>query len=215
MDMRSPRGLMAGVLAFALIAPASAAQPQLVVRMDTTAGTIRAVLEAQAAPVTVCNFLRYMRAGHFDGGTFFRTVRSDLAGPNPVPIDVIQMQARAGPEFDGFGPIPLEPTSRTGLGHVAGALSMARWGPDTATSSWSIVVRPSPEMDFGGRRNPDGQGFAVFGRVIGGMDVVRAIHRSPAMDETLRQPVMIRSITAERQSRRRLAAVWSHCPMPG
>jgi peptidyl-prolyl cis-trans isomerase A (cyclophilin A) len=186
-------------------------QPKLVVRIETTAGAIRAVLEAEAAPVTVCNFLRYMRAGDFDGGRFFRTVRSDLPGPNPVPIDVIQMEARQGPEFDGYGPIPLERTSHTGLRHVAGALSMARWGPDTGTSSWSIVVRPSAGMDEGGRRNPDRQGFAVFGRVVGGMGVVRAIHRMPAKDEKLQQPVTIRKIAIERSSARTFRTIWSRC----
>jgi peptidyl-prolyl cis-trans isomerase A (cyclophilin A) len=199
----------------ALALGAASPKPQLAVRIETTAGTIRATLEAEAAPVTVCNFLRYMRAGDFDGGRFFRTVRSDLPGPNPVPIDVIQMEARRGPEFDGYGPIPLERTSHTGLRHVAGALSMARWGPDTATSSWSIVVRPSPGMDQGGRRNPDGQGFAVFGRVVGGMEIVRAIHRLPAKDEKLRQPVTIRRIAIERRSARMLEMVWSRCLRAG
>jgi peptidyl-prolyl cis-trans isomerase A (cyclophilin A) len=128
-----------------------------------------------------------------------------------VPIDVIQMEARQGPEFDGYGPIPLERTSHTGLRHVAGALSMARWGPDTGTSSWSIVVRPSAGMDEGGRRNPDRQGFAVFGRVVGGMGLVRAIHRMPAKDEKLQQPVTIRKIAIERSSARTFRTIWSRC----
>jgi peptidyl-prolyl cis-trans isomerase A (cyclophilin A) len=183
-----------------------------VVRIETSAGTIHATLESKAAPVTVCNFARYMRGGHYDGGRFFRTVRSDLAGPNPVPIDVIQMEAREGPEFDGFGPIPIERTAKTGLRHRAGALSMARWGPDTATSSWSIVVKASPEMDYGGRRNPDGQGFAVFGRVIGGMKVVRAIHAASARNEQLDKPVVIRRISADRRSRGLLEAACPKAP---
>ncbi len=137
---------------------AAAAHERLPIRIETESGVIEAELEAGRAPVTVCNFLRYMRAGDFDGGRFFRTVRSGLKGPNPVPIDVIQMEAREGPEFDRFGPIALERTSQTKLTHKAGALSMARWGPDTATSSWSIVVSDSREMDFGGGRNPDGRG---------------------------------------------------------
>jgi peptidyl-prolyl cis-trans isomerase A (cyclophilin A) len=73
----------------------------------------------------------------------------------------------------------LERTSVTGLKHVDGTLSMARSGPDTATGSFSIVIGDQPEMDFGGRRNPDGQGFAAFGRVVRGMDVVKAIQMSP------------------------------------
>lgn len=173
------------------VAPA-AADPGVVVRFETSKGNIDARLALSEAPVTVCNFLRYALGAHYDGGRFFRTVRSNENASNPVPIDVIQLEARDGEEHDAFGPIALERTSVTGLTHRTGALSMARWGPDTATSSFSIVVKPSPAMDFGGTRNGDGQGFAVFGYVIRGMDVVRAIHRSPADAEKLREPVAIR-----------------------
>jgi peptidyl-prolyl cis-trans isomerase A (cyclophilin A) len=96
-----------------------------------------------------------------------------------VEIQVIQFQIDADRRSEQFAPIALERTSVTGLRHVDGALSMARNGPDTARASFSIVIGDQPEMDFGGRRNPDGQGFAVFGRVIRGMDVVTAIQASP------------------------------------
>src|SRR5215469_10005386 len=97
-----------------------------------------------------------------------------------IKIDVIQ--AEVNPEFrrKSFAPIPLERTKDTGLKHVDGALSMPRNSPDSATSGFSICIGDQPEMDFGGHRNPDGQGFAVFGRVTSGMDVVRKIHDSPA-----------------------------------
>src|SRR4029450_6114939 len=78
-----------------------------------------------------------------------------------------------------FPPVPLERTSVTGLKHVDGVVSMARSGPDTATGSFSIVIGDQPERDFGGKRNPDGQGFAVFGRVVSGMDVVKKIQAAP------------------------------------
>ncbi|MFA6117453.1 MAG: peptidylprolyl isomerase [Sphingomonas sp.] len=169
-------------------------EPPLIVGIETSAGLIKAQVAYRKAPITACNFLRYVRAGAFDGGAFFRTVRSDHVVGNPVPIDVIQVRTRAGEEEDLFGPIPLERSSVTGLGHVSGALSMARWGPDTATSSFSIVVKASPEMDFGGRRNKDGQGFAVFGQVIAGAPVLRAIHYGKAQGETLVPPVTIRRI---------------------
>ena len=73
-----------------------------------------------------------------------------------------------------------------------GALSMARDGPDTATSDFFICIGDQPELDFGGKRNPDGQGFAVFGRVVAGMDVVRRIHGAPADGQSLTPPVAIR-----------------------
>jgi peptidyl-prolyl cis-trans isomerase A (cyclophilin A) len=90
--------------------------------------------------------------------------------------------------------IPLERTRDTGLRHRDGALSMARNGADTAQSSFSICVGEQPELDFGGKRNPDGQGFATFGHVIEGMDVVRKIHESPSNGQRLTPPLRIMRI---------------------
>jgi peptidyl-prolyl cis-trans isomerase A (cyclophilin A) len=91
--------------------------------------------------------------------------------------------------------VPLERTSVTGLRHLDGTLSMARDGPDTATSDFFICIGDQPSLDFGGKRNPDGQGFAAFGHVVGGMDVVRRIQAAPADGQSLTPPVRIRSIT--------------------
>ena len=92
---------------------------------------------------------------------------------------------------DPFAPIPLERTSETGILHTDGAISMARGGPDTATHSFFICIGDQPSLDFGGMRNPDGQGFAAFGRVVTGMDVVRAIHEAPYEAQQLTPPVRI------------------------
>ena len=81
----------------------------------------------------------------------------------------------------------------TGLRHLDGTLSMARDGPDTATGDFFICIGDQPELDFGGRRHPDGQGFAAFGRVVRGMDVVRAIQAAPADAQHLTPPVRILS----------------------
>lgn len=199
-------------LLLALLLGAGPAPAALSVRIDTSAGPIRARLEPERAPISTCNFLRYMTAGDYDGGSFFRSVRSDAIVLNPVPIDVIQMQARDGEEANRFGPIPMERTSITGLRHRAGALSMARAAPDSATSSWSIVVRDSPEMDFGGRRNRDGQGFAVFGRVTRGMEVVRRIQLDAREGERLTWPVAIRRIRLEHASAGARRALALSCP---
>jgi peptidyl-prolyl cis-trans isomerase A (cyclophilin A) len=75
---------------------------------------------------------------------------------------------------------------------------MARDGPDTATSEFFICVGDQKELDFGGRRNPDGQGFAAFGKVIDGMDVVRRIHDAPEASQRLTPPVAILRITRAR-----------------
>lgn len=192
--MRMPICFLAGLALLASTSPTrSQQQPPLTavdVTIETGAGTVTARLELAKAPISSCNFLRYALAGDYDGGRFFRTVH----GVDAVPIDVIQAEARQGEEFSRFAPIPLERTSLTGLTHEAGALSMARWGPDTATSSFSILAKASPGMDYGGLRNPDRQGFAVFGKVIGGMDVVSTIHRRPAVEEKLQAPVEIRRV---------------------
>jgi peptidyl-prolyl cis-trans isomerase A (cyclophilin A) len=117
--------------------------------------------------------------GFYAGGSVNRAVRPDNTTRHDVEIQVIQFQMNPARRADAFPPIALERTNVTGLRHLDGALSMARSGPDTATASFSIVIGNQPEMDFGGRRNPDGQGFAVFGRVVHGMDVVRAIQAAP------------------------------------
>ena len=84
-----------------------------------------------------------------------------------------------------FAPIPIERTRDTGLHHRDGTLSMARGGPDTATHSFFICIGDQPGLDFGNLRNPDGQGFAAFGQVVRGMDVVRAIQQRPADKQSL------------------------------
>ena len=120
------------------------------------------------APITAANFLKYVDAGLFDGGRFFRTVRPDNQVDKPVKIAVIQAagsRERAG-EF--FPAIPLERTNVTALSHKDGTLSMARSTPDTARDSFSICVGDQPALDFGGARQPDGQGFAAFGQVVTG-----------------------------------------------
>ena len=91
-------------------------------------------------------------------------------------------------------PIELERTSVTGLRHIDGTLSMARGGPDSATSSFFICIGNQPALDFGGHRNLDGQGFAAFGRVTRGMDVVRKIQASAAEAQRLTPPVTITRI---------------------
>ena len=136
-------------------------------------------VDGARAPATAANFLKYVDAGFYDGGSVNRSVRPDNTVRHDVEIQVIQFQIDSARRREQFPPIALERTSVTGLKHVDGALSMARTGPDTATASFSIVIGDQPEMNFGGRRNADGQGFAVFGRVIRGMEVVKAIQASP------------------------------------
>jgi peptidyl-prolyl cis-trans isomerase A (cyclophilin A) len=172
---------------------ASALYAQQRVAIETEAGVIEIAVDAKAAPATAANFLNYVDAGRYDGGAFHRTVKTkpDNQPQNEVKIDVIQAgvdREKAGSDFPA---IPLERTVKTGLKHLDGAVSMARSTPDSATSEFFICIGDQPSLDFGGRRNPDGQGFAAFGHVARGMDVVRKIQQSRAEGQRLVPPVRI------------------------
>jgi cyclophilin family peptidyl-prolyl cis-trans isomerase len=161
------------------------------VLIQTAIGDIEVELDAKQAPVTTKNFLRYTLDGFYSDGVFFRTVTMSNQPDDEVKIEVIQAQADPAREDEAFAPIALERTHETELRHVEGAISMGRSGPDSATHHFFICVSDQPELDFGGKRNPDGQGFAAFGRVVNGMDVVRRIHESPAEGQNLTPPIRI------------------------
>ena len=167
------------------------------VLLHTEMGDIEVEVDSVHAPVTANNFLRYVDKGFYDGGSFYRTVTMQNQPQNKVKIEVIQggNQPR---ENEDFPAIPLERTNQTSLKHVDGAISMARGAPDSATSEFFICVGDQPELDFGGQRNPDGQGFAAFGKVVKGMDVVRNIQQSPAEGQALKPEVKI--VSAKRIS---------------
>ena len=165
-----------------------------VVVISTTKGEIEVELDPVHAPETTKNFLRYVDAGHYNGGRFHRTVTMGNQPDKKIKIEVIQAGVNPEKEKESFPPIKLERTNKTGIHHKDGTISMARDGADTATSDFFICIGDQPELDFGGKRNPDGQGFAAFGKVVKGMDVVRAIQRSPAKDQTLNPPVVMVAI---------------------
>jgi peptidyl-prolyl cis-trans isomerase A (cyclophilin A) len=183
------------LLLLAALAPVAAGQAPVKVLIETEMGAIEAEIDVARAPVTGSNFLRYVDAGLFQGGQFFRTVTLQNQPDNDVKIEVIQAGLPRGAK--DFPPIPLERTSATGIQHKDGTLSMARSAPDSATSSFSICVGDQPSLDFGGKRNPDGQGFAAFGRVVRGMDVVRKIQAAPSQGQRLTPPVRILNIRRE------------------
>ncbi len=133
------------------------------IRIVTAAGTIEATVDTAHAPGTAANFLRYVDGGFYDGGLFHRTVTSANQPNDAVRIEVIQGGVRPDREDARFPPIPLERTSVTGLAHRDGTLSMARRAPDSAVSDFFLCIGDQPSLDFGGARNPDGQGFAAFG----------------------------------------------------
>lgn len=179
-------------VALLLCSFAARAADKPVVVIKTSLGEIEVELAADKAPKTVENFLKYVDAKLYDGGQFHRTVTPDNQPKNKVKIEVIQ--AGPNPEKKELEPIKLERTKDTGLKHLDGTISMARDGPDTATGDFFICVGAQPELDFDGKRNPDGQGFAAFGKVTKGMDVVKKIQQAKADGQALTPAVKIESI---------------------
>ncbi len=152
--------------------------PDLVrVAMNTEVGTIVLELDAKHAPITVRNFVRYTDERRFDGIVFYRAMR--LAW-GEQPNGLIQTGTRGDPRRE-LPPIAHEPTSQTGILHKAGTLSMARWAPGTAKGDFSILLSDMPGYDADpASDNPEVKaGYAAFGHVVDGMDVVRRIWDSP------------------------------------
>lgn len=168
------------------------AQPRI--KMETEAGILVAELYPEKAPITCRNFMNYIEHKKFKGATFYRTVCMDNQSNYNVKIEVIQGGLGFDRETFPFPPIQHETTKETGIKHTNGTLSMARSKPGTATSEFFICIGDQPELDYGGKRNPDGQGFAAFGKIIEGMDVVKTIQQMPENKQMLTDPVKIYSI---------------------
>ncbi len=174
-----------------IAAPAPQQKPVKVV-FETEAGNITIEVDTVHAPITSANFLKYVDAGLYDGASFYRTVRPDTETNKDNPINVIDGDLDRSRNKDKFPPIPLERTSVTGLKHLAGTVSMGRnRAADSAQSEVFICIEDTPSLDFGGMRNADGQGFAAFGKVVDGMDVVKKIWEMPAEKQRLVTPVKI------------------------
>jgi peptidyl-prolyl cis-trans isomerase A (cyclophilin A) len=167
--------------------------PQVVIQ--TELGDVIVEIYEKEAPITASNFLRYVRESRFEGATFYRTVTMDNQPDNDVKIEVIQGGLGDDEERLGLPPIEHETTAATGVTHLDGTISMARAEPGTASSEFFICIGDQPELDFGGKRNPDGQGFAAFGRVIRGMDVVRKIQTRPADGQWLNPQIRILEVS--------------------
>lgn len=182
---------LAAVFAIAM----QAASPVVVV-FETSAGKFEMAVDVAHAPVTAANFLKYVDAGAYNSGFFHRAVRPDTETRKDFPIQVVQASVSRAASI--LPAIPLERTSVTGIKHLAGTVSMARSGADSATSDFFVCITDTPELDFGGKRNADGQGFAAFAQVINGMDVIKKIQMSPTdpvppgrNPQTLTPPIFI------------------------
>jgi peptidyl-prolyl cis-trans isomerase A (cyclophilin A) len=179
------------ILFILLVSATRNKNPEVIIKTDY--GEIVVELFAGKAPVTVSNFLRYVDSMLFRNTSFYRVVRMDNQLRDSIKIEVIQ-GGRRDKEDMGFPPIRHETTSETGILHQNGVISMARSAPGSATSEFFICIGDQPELDFGGMRNKDGQGFAAFGRVTKGLDVVKKIHSLNAPGQYLEKPVRILNI---------------------
>ena len=177
-----------------LMATDLAAQKNPFCVIKTTMGNITIELYPAKAPLTVANFLKYVDAHLYNSSSFFRAVTLNNQPKDSIKIEVIQ-----GGNVDStkeFAPIPLETTKQTGLHHINGTISMARSGPATATASFFICINNQPSLDYGGKRNKDGQGFAAFGKVTQGMNVVKKIQQLyPKQGQYFKPGVTIISVT--------------------
>ena len=190
--MRFIFGFLIAVFSGSMLSAKSAEDIRVV--MTTELGEIELVFAADKAPATVANFMSYVDRGFYNGGVFHRAVTMDNQSHNQIKIEVIQGGINPARRAEDGPTIALERTRDTGLLHLDGTISMARLEPYTATSDFFICVNDQPELDFNGKRNPDGQGFAAFGQVIRGMEIVRAIQNSPIEKQAVTSPVKILSI---------------------
>lgn len=147
--------------------------------LKTELGNILLELYQAQAPITVANFLRYVDENRFADACFYRAVHLDNQPSNEIKIEVIQGGLRMILHSQALPAIIHETTQKTGILHYDGTISMARNEPGTASSEFFICINDQPELNYGGRRNPDGQGFAAFGKVAEGIDIVRKIQSQP------------------------------------
>lgn len=164
-----------------------------IVVFETEVGFIGIELYVDKAPATCYNFLNYVENGKFDGGEFYRVVTMQNQPDNEFKIEVVQGGMGWSDTLPRFKPILHESTNNTGILHGIGTVSMARNEPGTASSEFFICLRSEPELDYGGKRNADGQGFAAFGKVVEGMEIVGKMHQMKDTNQFLVQPVQILS----------------------
>jgi len=178
-----------------LAGPVSCDRPANMVLIHTDLGDITAEIYSNKATVTAANFLSHVERGDYTNSIFYRVVRLDNQSQSKVKIEVIQGGLFHDEVLDTITPIRHESTQETGILHSDGVISMARMDPGSASTEFFICIGNQPSLNYAGDRNPDGQGFAAFGKVIKGMDVVRAIQAQADEGQYLKEHVRIREIS--------------------
>lgn len=189
------------LITMTLLAPlADAHAAETLVRVETALGAFVIAVDPAVAPVTVANFLAYVDAGQLDGGSVYRLVNLGNQPPETRHrIEVVQWGRGQGRKPGDDTPSPRPPiahetTAQTGLTHRDMTVSMARLAPGSASAEFFICIGDQPSLDFGGGRNPDGQGFAAFGRVVAGQEVVRALHARAGAGQFLQEAIPVRRV---------------------
>jgi peptidyl-prolyl cis-trans isomerase A (cyclophilin A) len=175
-----------------LLGSCSQKNPQIIIK--TELGNITVELYPGKAPLTANNFLKYVNENRLKDATFYRTVTLDNQPDSKVLIEVIQGGLYEDNHPQALPPIEHETTEMTGILHKDGVISLARYGPGSATCEFFICLGDQPSLDYGGDRNGDGQGFAAFGKVVDGMDVVYKIHQSTSNGQYLDPWIKINSV---------------------
>ena len=160
--------------------------------ITTPLGEIKAELYSKNAPITVNNFLSYVNQDRYDEAHFYRVVHLKNQPANEIKIEVIQGGLGLENHPMRLKPIKHETTNNTGIKHKNGTISMARLNPGTASSEFFICINDQPELDYGGKRNPDGQGFAAFGKVIEGLEIVKIIQNKKSNNQILNDIIPIK-----------------------
>lgn len=160
--------------------------------ITTRLGTIEVQLFPDKAPITTAAFLRYVDSGYYDQAAFYRILSRDNQPTGASTAELIQGGAYlSGKDREGLPGTPHEPTTVTGLTHKHGTFSMARQEPGSATTEFFICIGDNPDFDHGGKSNADGQGYAAFGQVVKGMDVVMKIYKKPEVEQRFDPPIGI------------------------
>ncbi len=170
------------------------------VKIETQYGDIIVELYPEKAPKSVAAFLSYVDAGLYKNSSFYRVLKEENQPSSAFKSQLIQggiWQSNNKKAVTLKG-IPHETTQQSGILHTNGTISLARTAPGTASSEFFICVGDQPTYDYGNNANPDKLGYAAFGRVIKGMDVVQKIHSQPEDGENFNPPVLIADIKRSR-----------------
>ena len=182
------------MLLFSCRQPDNNANPHI--EIQTKFGDIELELYAKQAPKTVAAFLSYIDSGFYERSSFYRVMNQDNQVIDSWKAELVQgglwkTNYKRATTLKG---VPHENTEQTKIKHLNGVISLARLEPGTATTEFFICVGDQPGFDFGGENNPDGQGYAAFGKVVRGMEVLHKIYGQPERNQSFDPPVHIFNI---------------------